>query len=388
VTFAHFAYKNCLRNKRRTTLTIVSIAFSLFLLATLVNVLKMLEMPETDDSHLRLVVRRATSLQDPVPASYGQKLKAVPGVRLVMPLTWFQGIWRDEDKNFFANFACDPSVLFDVYQEIVIAPAQREAFQREKTAAIAGKLTADRFGWKVGDRIHLVSQIYVTPSGAPVETDLILRGIYTTTIKGVDANFFFHHEYFDELTGREGRVGTFWVKVNSLADIPIVSATIDQMFRSTSAETKTETEKAFGASFSAMLGNVKQLLGTLSAIIVLTILLVVTSTMAMSIRERTPEIAVLKTLGFKRGLIFRILVAESVGIALTGGLVGLLAGFLFFASFDISKKTNGMIPFFQFDAQTMLIGMLAALAIGLISAGIPAFLAVRQGVLSGLRQVG
>lgn len=386
MNFAEFAARNALRNKRRTLLTILSVAFSLFLLGTLFNVIKVLEGPESDDSHLRLAVRRSTSLGDLLPEWYGQKIRAVPGVHMAMPLTWFQGVWRDE-KNFFANFACDARVLFDMYKEIVITPEERDAFIREKSAAVCGKLTADRFGWKLGDRLHLVSQIYATPTGGPVEVDLVLRGIYTTTVTGVDANLFFHHDLFDEASGRTGKVGTFWVKANSVADIPVVAATIDQMFRNSAAETKTETEKAFAAGFQAMLGNVKVLFGSISAIVVLTILLVVGSTMAMSIRERTSEIAVLKTLGFKRGLVLRLLVGESIGLALAGGAAGMIGARLFYASFSISKKTNGMIPYFQLDAEVICWCMFVALCIGALSAAIPAILAARQSVLSGLRRL-
>lgn len=387
MNFVQFAYKNGLRNKRRTLLTVCSIAFSLFVFVTLLNIVKILAGPDTNDMHLRLVVRRATSLGEQVPASYLPKIKAVPGVRLAMPLTWFQGVLSDDESSFFANFSCDPSVIFDMYQEIVIAPEQRDAFIRERTAAIVGKLTADRFNWKLGQRIHLVSQIYTNEAGAPVELELIIRGIYTTTVAGVDANFFFHNDYFDEATGREGKVGTYWVKVNNTSDIPNVAAAIDSMFKNTAAETKTETEKAFAASFQAMLGNFKMLLSSISAIVLTTILLVISSTMAMSIRERAPEIAVLKTLGYKRGLILFLLMSESAAIALAGGLSGMVGARIFYALFDMKARTKGMIPFFQIDLPTMGIGMLTAFAIGILSAAIPALLASRQNVLTGLRQI-
>lgn len=387
MTLTRFAWRNMLRNPRRTLLTVASIAFSLFLLATLINVVILLEGPTTDDSHLRLAVRRATSLADPVPASYEAKIRAVPGVRYVTPFTWFQGVrGGDEQATFFGNFAVDAGVLLDMFQELVLPREQRDAFVREKQAAIVGKITADQFGWKLGDRVFLVSQIWFTPEGTPAEVELIIRGIFTTTVAGHDANLFFHHDLFDEAIGRAGLVGTYWVKVNSMAESPIVAASIDQMFRNTSAETKTETEKAFAETFQSMMGNVKTLFGSISAIVVLTILLVVSSTMAMSIRERTSEIAVLKTLGFRRNTILALLVGEGIAIAFTGGVTGMALGWLFFASVDLSKATNGMIPYFQLNGTVIGIALVASVCIGFLSAVVPATIASRQSVLSGLKQ--
>ncbi|MCX7020373.1 MAG: FtsX-like permease family protein [bacterium] len=387
MNYLTFAYKNGLRNKRRTALTAISIAFSLFVLGTLITIVNFFDMPQTDDSVLRLAITRSTSIADPLPASYENKIRGVPGVRIAMPFTWFQGVWREEEKNMFPNFGCNPRVVFDMFREIVISPSQKEAFIREKNAAAVGKLTADHFGWKLGDRINLVSQIWATPDGVPVELELVVRAIFTSTISGPDTHLYFHHNYFDEAAGRIGAVGSYWVKVNSISDIPSVSAMIDSMFKNTSAETRTETEKAFGASFVAMLGNVKALLASISTVVVITILLVVASTMAMSIRERAAEIAVLKTLGFKRGLILFLLISESVVISLVGGAIGMAGGRSFFGSIDINKLTAGNIPFFQIEWRTVGICMIAALALGVASAALPAYFAVRQSVLSGLRRI-
>ena len=309
------------------------------------------------------------------------------GGGLVLAFTWFQGVrGGDEQATFFGNFAVDAGVVLDMFQELVLPREQRDAFLREKQAAIVGRITADQFGWKLGDRVFLVSQIWFTPEGTPAEVELIIRGIFTTTVAGHDANLFFHHDLFDEAIGRAGLVGTYWVKVNSMAESPIVAASIDQMFRNTSAETKTETEKAFAETFQSMMGNVKTLFGSISAIVVLTILLVVSSTMAMSIRERASEIAVLKTLGFRRNTILALLVGEGIAIAFTGGVTGMAFGWLFFASVDLSKATNGMIPYFQLSGSVIGIALVASLVIGFLSAVVPATIASRQSVLSGLKQ--
>ena len=386
MTLSQLAWRNMLRNPRRTTLTVLSIAFSLFLLSTLIQVVILLNGPETDDSYLRLVVRRSTSLADPLPASFKNKIRAIDGVRYVTPFTWFQGVRTEQEQNFFGQFAVDPRVLLDLFQELILSREERDAFVREKSAAIVGRLTAEQMGWKLGDRVMLTSQIWFNSDGMPATVDLIIRGIFDITVAGHDTTLFFHDDLFDEAMGRAGQVGTYWVKVRSLADSARVADAIDRTFRNTNAETKTETEKAFAASFMSMLGNVKLLFGSISAIVVLTILLVVSSTMAMSIRERSSEIAVMKTLGYRRNTILFLLVGEGIALSLTGGVVGLGLGRLFFATVDLSKATGGMIPYFQLGGQVILIALIASLFIGVLSAAIPGIIASRQSVLAGLRQ--
>lgn len=292
MTLLSFVWKNMARNRRRTVLTVLSIALSLFLLSTLMTVLTELEREsEGGDQHLRLVVRRASSLGDPLPEAYLEKLKRVPGVRLVSVLSWFGGIYVDE-RNFFANFGCDPETIFPMWNENRIPPEQLRAFQKERTAAVAGRKLAERFKWRLGDTITLQGTIH------PIDLEFTLRGIYT----GLDETaFFFHHAYLEEALGRPGKVGTFWLKAASAADVPRIAERVDAMFKNSDAETKTETERAFQLGFVAMLGNVKSLVASISSVVVFTILLVTANTMAMAIRERAREIAILKTLGFRRG---------------------------------------------------------------------------------------
>ncbi|PKO19375.1 hypothetical protein CVU37_04065 [candidate division BRC1 bacterium HGW-BRC1-1] len=386
MTLGQLAWRNMLRNPRRTTLTVLSIAFSLFLLSTLIQVVILLNGPETDDSYLRLVVRRSTSLADPLPASFKNKIRAIDGVRYVTPFTWFQGVRTENEQGFFGQFAVDAGVLLDLFQELILSREERDAFVREKSAAIVGRITADQMGWKLGDRVILTSQIWFNSDGSAATVELIIRGIFGTTVPGHDTTLFFHNDLFDEAMGRSGNVGTYWVKVRSLADSARVADTIDRTFRNTNAETKTETEKAFAASFMSMLGNVKLLFGSISAIVVLTILLVVSSTMAMSIRERSGEIAVMKTLGYRRNTILFLLIGEGIALSLTGGVVGLGLGWLFFSLVDLSKATGGMIPYFQLGGQVILIALIASLLIGVLSAAVPGIIASRQSVLAGLRQ--
>jgi putative ABC transport system permease protein len=379
MTVAGFVWRNVVRNRRRTLLTVLSIGLSIFLLSTLMTVLTELERESPDgDQHLRLVVRRASSLGDPLPESYGAKLARVPGVRMIHTLSWFGGIYVDE-RNFFANFACDPATLMPMFNENRLPPEQLAVFLKEQTAAVAGRKLAERFNWRLGDKITLTGTIY------PVDLDFTLRGIYT----GLDETaFFFHHRYLDEALGRPGKVGTFWLKAASAADVPRISDAVDALFKNSEAETKTETERAFQLGFVAMLGNVKTLVVSISSVVVFTILLVTANTMAMAIRERGREIAILKTLGFGRGRILGLLMAESAGIALVGGLLGTAGARAFYAVFDVWKYSKGFFPIFVVEPETIALGLLLSLVIGLTSAAVPAYRVSRQTIAQALRRTG
>ncbi len=387
MTLAGFALRNGLRNRRRLLLTLGSVGFSLFLVVSLINFLVLLEGPTSDDSALRLAVRRSSSLTDSMPLAHLEKIKAVPGVRTAMPFTWFQGIYGGEMKNFFGNFTVDPQVIFTMFGEVLLDEPSRLAFQREKSACIVGQVTAKRFGWRVGDRITLVSQIHFDPEGSPVEVELVIRGIFTATQQGLDVNLFFHNDLFEEASGRQGTVGTFWVKVDRLENIPAVCAAIDRSFHNTAYETRTETEKAFAATFQSMLGNLRLLFGSISAVVISTIVLVVGSTMAMSIRERSAEIAMLKTLGFSRWRILWLLMGESVAMSTVGGILGVGGAAWFYTSINLAEATDGMIHSFHIVPRAQAFGMLLAVLIGAFSAAIPAWTASRKSVLSGLRQL-
>ncbi len=320
--FVRLIWKNALRNRRRTALTILSIAVSIFLVSTLQAVLtsiyKVGGEGQKGSPHLRVIVHRATSITQSMPEAYRARIASVPGAKYVMVQNWFGGVYIDQ-RNFFANFAVDPDNFERVYDEFQVPPSQLAAWKSERTAALVGQQLIDKFHWKIGDRITLKSSIY------HINPEFIIRGIYKATTENESAQesiFFFHYEYLDELMGRPGQVGTFVVKVDSAPDVPRVIDSIDALFRNTSAETKSETESAFGLSFVSMLGNVKLLLTGISAAVIFTILLVAGNTMAMSIRERTSEVAVLKTVGFRRNTILLLLVGESLVIALLGGLLG------------------------------------------------------------------
>lgn len=375
-----FVLKSALRNVRRFVLTVLSVAVSLFMFCTLMTVLTELERENPSEvAHLRLVVRRATSLADPLPEAYQAKLAAVPGVRAVHPMNWFGGLYIDE-RNFFANFATDVKTLFTLFPENVTTPAEREAFQRDRTGALVGQTLAEQFGWKRGDRVTLLGTIY------PVDLEFTIRAIYTNELD--DRAFFFHREYFEEALGRPGRVGTYWLLAERPEQVPRIAETVDAMFRNTDSETKTETEQSFRLSFVAMLGNVKTLIVSICTMVVLTILLVTANTLAMTIRERAREIAILKTVGFRRRTILAMLIGEAAGIALAGGLLGSLGARVLYETVDLSRFLQGFFRHFIVTPETIGMALLIAVAIGVLSAGIPAWRAAQVPVAETLRRVG
>ena len=337
---ASIMWKNALRNRRRTVLTVLSITISIFLVSTLEAVVDTLYRPSNGSStpHLRLVVHRSTSITQSLPESYRQRLQTVPGVKYLVGLTWFGGQYIDE-RNFFANFATDTENFEKVFDEYIIPPDQLAAWRSERTAALVGRKLMEKFNWRVGQRVTLKGTIY------PINPEFTIRGVYTTPDQTEEDAFYFHYDYFDEALGRLGQIGSFTIKADSAESVPHIIDTVDGMFRNTAAETKTETEQAFALGFVSMLGNVKLLLTAISAAVVFTILLVAGNTMAMSIRERTGEVAILKTLGFRRNTILILLVGESLVIALLGGLLGALGAKLAYAFIGITFNKAKFLGF-------------------------------------------
>jgi putative ABC transport system permease protein len=340
---ARFMWKSALRNRRRTVLTILSIAVSMFLVSTLEAVITNIYragQTTTGSPDLRIVVHRATSIAQPMPEAYKQRIAAVPGVKAVVGTQWFGGQYIDA-RNFFANFAVDAESFDKVFSEFVIPPDELAAWKQERIAALVGQKLMDQYHWHIGQRITLKGTIW------PVNPELVIRAVYRDPEDHTQERaLYFHYKYFDELRGESDQVDTIDVKVDSAADVPKVSQAIDAMFHNTAYETKTETEQAFQLSFVSMLGNVKLLLTMISAAVVFTILLVAGNTMAMSIRERTGEVAVLKTLGFRRNLILLLLVGESLLIALFGGLVGAVgakAAYAFIEATYLNYRALGLV---------------------------------------------
>src|SRR5262245_19480670 len=367
--FVALIIRNTLRNRRRTLLTILSISMSLFLICTLRTLLDSLENPPmTPESAKRLVTRRNTSLADVMPISYRERLRRVDGVDAVVASQWFGGVYKDP-ANFFAQFAVDPDQFFNVYGEIhTETPEQKEAFLRNRTASLAGINLAKRFGWKVGDRITLEGTIF------PGNAETTLAGLVEGG--GAESAFYFRWDYLNEIFP-QNIAGTFVVKVKNPDELPAVGQAIDATFLNTSAPTKTETEAAFILSFMSMWGNVRVLVMSISTVVLFTVVLVAANTMAMSIRERTGEIAILRTLGFVPGQILGMMIAESAAIAITVGLLGSLAARFLYGFANFNSISNGFIQAFTVRWTTVGMAVGIALAVALLSTFVPAYSASR-----------
>jgi len=356
--YAKLIFKNILRNKRRTLLTISSLVVSLFLIVSLATILTEFERGSEEASPLRLVSRHAVSLGFILPMAHLQKIKTVPGVKEVMPFSWFGGIWKDE-RNFFANFAVDARKLRDVVPELKMSEADWQAFINDRQGAIVGQKLVMLYGFTPGQRITLKSPIYNQ------SVEFIIRGVYTGND---EKTLYFHHDYINELLPDWGKdqVSTFSILVNTPEDVPRVGQAIDSIFANSDAPTKTESEREFALSFQTMFGGVKQFLYGIMAAITFSLLLVMGNTMAMTVRERTKEVGTLKAIGFQRGTITALFLFESLIVACIGAAIGIGAAILIFNSIDLALYIPFFIKFIP-TTQTLVAAFGLSLLVGLIS---------------------
>ncbi|MFN0066718.1 MAG: ABC transporter permease [Limisphaerales bacterium] len=373
-----FVIINATRNRRRATLSALSVAVSLFLLVALQTMLREFTLPPEDvGSSLRIAVRNKVSLAMPLPARQRPAIEKIPGIAAVMPLSWFGGQFRDEKFTTFAQFAVDPTVFTNIFVEAKLPPDQYAAWLADRGSCILGADTLKRYGLKVGDKMKLVGTIY------PVDLDLKIVGSFASPVDAM--SLFFHHKHLDEMLNNPGTVGTWWVRASSAETAPGVIEAINAAFANSSAEVRAETERAFQMGFVSMWGNIRLLISAISGAVVVTLLLVTVSTMSMAIRERFRELAVLKALGFRRRELFAFVLAESFGLAMLGALIGAGGAWALFRVLPIQQITNGMIPFFE--VTPWMLGFAFAVAAGLgILASIPPLIAInRTSVVEGLR---
>lgn len=382
--FRHLSliFRNSLRNRRRSLLTIVSIAVSLCLLGLLVAIYQAFYFSEaTPDQALRLITRNRVSLANSLPLSYLQRIKQVPGVKEAIIFQWFGGVYKDarDPANFFGRFGVEAEKLATVNPEYQLPESERQAFINEPTACIVGRKTAARHNLKLGDRVTIVGDIF------PVTLELVVRGIYSGPID--NETLFFHFKYLNEsLTGNlRDEVSTFTIRMERPEDANAISKAIDDMFRNSPAQTKTETEQAFGLSFLSFLGDVKLILLSICAAVTFTILLVSGNTMAMSVRERVREVGVLKTLGFTNGAVLWLLVSEAIVIALIGGALGLALASGLCAMIRSLPSTFADLSRLSVTPSVAAICLLVAGMIGLISSFIPAWGASRRPIIEALK---
>lgn len=377
-------FKNLLRHKLRTILTIVGIAIAVMaygLLQTLVNAWYV-GLDATSPN--RIVTRHSVSIIFQLPLSYKDRIASIPGVSQVSYATWFQGVYIDQN-NFFARIAIDPDML-KMYPEIQVPPDQWEAFKNERNACIIGIKIAKKFKIKIGDVMPIRGDIY------PGNYEFVVRGIYTGRDKSTDETaMYFQWSYLNErLTQgspeRANQVGWYMLKINDATKSAGISAAVDALFRNSAAETKTETEKAFTESFISMSSAVISGMQFISYIIVGIILLVLANTMVMTARERVKEYAVLKTLGFSATHIVGLILGESMTIAILGGIAGLL--FIVPILAAIAIPLSNFFPILETTTQTKVLAVVFAILVGVVASIIPIYRALTTRIVDGLRQVG
>ncbi len=376
----HFSFVivNAVRNQRRATLTMLSVAISSGLLVSLLTMQRELTVPpESEAASLRVIARNKVSITQPLPAKQLPVIEKIPGVVAVSPFTFFGGNFREETVTSFAQFAVDPVRFKGIIVEGRIAEGAYEDFVKDRTSCFVGADTMKRYGLKIGDRMRFTGTFY------PVDLDLKIVAVFQGTVD--DRGVFFHHKLLDELTGDPGTVGTWYLRVASAEVANDVIARVNRAFENTSAEVRTETERAFQMSFMSMLGNVKLIIGLISSMVVITLLLMTVSTMSMAIRERFRELAVLKALGFRRTELFAFILAESFGLAALGALVGIGGAWTFWTFIDLQKMTNGFLIYFEVTPRIMATGAIVAALLGIVSAIAPSLAVARTSVVDGLK---
>jgi putative ABC transport system permease protein len=380
--FRHLIFANLFRKKIHLLLTIGSFAVALFLFAFLAVVRDAFSRGADLASADRLVVINRTSIINPLPLAYRDKILRIPGVKYVTHNNWFGGIYQDE-KNFFPQFVIDPENQRQVFPELIVPDDQWNAFLKDRQGAIVGARTAKRFGWKIGDRI-------------PIKTTIWGGGAWEFNIDGIyhgkrpqddETQFWFQWDYFEEKVPDrvKGQVGWYVIRIGNSDDAPRIAKAIDAEFANSPSETKTEAESAFAANWVKQFGNIQFLILTIGAVVFVTLLLVTGNTMAISVRERIGELAVLKAIGFSDVAVLFFILAESLAIALFGGLLGL--GFAMVVMPVLASALSSLLPNLILPASALVLGLVMAVALGAASGILPGISAMRMRVVNALRRI-
>lgn len=378
-----FVVRNTFRNKRRSLLTMVSISFSLLLLTMMICIWRSFYIDQVaPEAARRLIIRDRVSLAFFLPAYYREKIRAVPGVNAVVPLTWFGGRYVDDrPEHFFAQMGTDPEEYLKVASDKIVPLDQLKAWQQDRAGALVDVTLANKYGWKIGDKITLQANIF------PTDLNLTVRAIYH---RDPPQNaLYFNAQYLEEaVPWFKGQAGWYAAQIDSPENVATASKTIDEMFHNSPLQTKTESEKAFQLGFVASLGNIKAFILSICGAVVFAIMLVSANTMAMSVRSRTREVAVLKTLGFTKQRVLSVFVSEAVALALGGGLLGVLLAVPLIAA--VTHRFIGLgIPLnMRVNGITAAIALLVSLILGIVSGYLPAYKASRMNIVEALRHIG
>jgi putative ABC transport system permease protein len=378
-------FRNAFRSKLRSFLTILAICVAVLAFGLLRTVIGAWYAGVAASSANRLVSRNAISLVFPLPISYKEKIRAVPGVTIVSEGNWFGGVYIEE-KNFFANFAVEVRSYLAQYPEFILDDDQKEALFRDRKGCVVGQRLARRFGWRIGDTITLKGTIF------PGNWELVVRAIYRGREQSTDETlFFFHWDYLNEsvrktVPRRADQVGFYTITIDNPDLAAQTAEAIDQMFRNSFAETLTETEKAFQLSFVSLSEAILTAVKLVSLLVIFIIMVVAANTMAMSVRERMGEFATFKTLGFGGFYIGGLILGESLVITTLGGVLGIALTFP--AAKAFGKAVGNYFPVFTIELLTIYLDLTAALAVGVVAALFPMWRAITVPIAEGLRRIG
>src|SRR5664280_1537676 len=382
--YLHLIWSNLKRKKLRTLLTLLSILVAFVLFGFLSAIRQALtggvQMAGAD----RLIVRHKVSIIQLLPVSYKQRMERIPGVVLATHQTWFGGIYQDP-KNFFMQNPVVPQEFLAMHPELILSPDQKTNWLQTRTGAIVGRKTADRFHWKIGDKIPIQSTIWAKADGNRV-WQFDIAGIYEGKDKNTDTTpLFFHYDFFDEARQYgKGQVGWYSIRVRDSAQAVEIDRKVDAEFENSSAETKTEPEGAFVQAWVSQIGNIVLIVAVILCAVFFTILLVTGNTMAQAVRERTGELGVLKAIGFTNGQIVSLVLAESCLLTVLGGTIGLGLAWLMISRGD---PTSGLLPMFFFPTRDLLVGFGISIALGFVTGIFPALQAMRLRVADALRRM-
>ena len=378
-------FRNAFRHRLRTFLTVLGITIAILAFGMLRTVVGAWYAGVEASSATRLITRNSVSLVFFLPISYKEKIRQVPGVKEVGYSDWFGGVYKEE-KNFFPNFATDAKTALELFPEFIVPEAQKNAFLRDRKGAIVGIKTAKRFGWKIGDLVTLRGTIF------PGNWEFVIRGIYHGSQKSTDeTQFFFHWNYLNESLKktapyRSDKVGWFLVGITSPDVAADVAVAIDKLFENSLAETITETEKAFQLSFISMTEAIVVVIQLVSIIVIIIIMAVMANTMAMTVRERTGEYAIMKTLGFGGWHIAALILGESLVIAATGTLSGIALTFP--AAKAFGDSLSQYFPIFNVARSTVYMEVAAGLIVAIVAAIFPIWRSIQLRIADGLRRIG
>jgi putative ABC transport system permease protein len=383
MTLGSFIVRNAFRNKRRSLLTMISIGFSLLLLTMMICIWRAFYVDQVaPEASRRLIIRDRVSLAFFLPAYYREKIRSIPGITAVVPITWFEGRYIDNrPEHFFARLATDPDEYLKVASDKIVPPDQIKAWQQDRAGALVDVTLAQKYGWKLGDHIHIQGTIF------PADLDLTIRAIYH---RDPPQNaLYFNAKYLEEaVPWFKGQAGWYSAQVDSADHVAGASREIDAMFRNSPLPTKTESERAFQLGFVATLGNVKAFILGICGAVMFAIMLVSANTMAMSVRSRTREVALLKTLGFTRQRVLSIFVSESVALSVAGGILGILIAVPVIAGMTHRFIGLGIPLDMKVRPPAAALALLIAVILGVVSGYLPAHRASRMNIVEGLRHIG